>query len=331
MRAEWVVDVEGAGQRLDKFLAAPGRIASRGRAARALDRGQVFLNDEELGAAGASRVLVAGDRVKLWLDRPGSAKRRTRPRRVEGCSLVFEDASLVVVDKPAGLLTVPLPPPADEASVLDVLDKEYAAATRLSPLVVHRIDRDTSGLVVFAKTRAAMLDLKRQFLRREPERVYLAVVHGVPERPEGRWHDWVTWNARGLRLQAASRGAGGAIEAECRYRVVEALNEAALIEVSLVTGRQNQIRAQADLHGHPLVGERKYAEVGRSAVAFARQALHAHRLAFAHPVSGQRLRFESPVPADLEDLLARLRRRGGTRHTHHATPSKQPGRRASRS
>jgi 23S rRNA pseudouridine1911/1915/1917 synthase len=309
---DWRVEPAEAGRRLDKFLAAPQRLASRGRAAAALDRGQVWVNGEERGGADGGLRLAAGDLVRLWRDRPGSARRRTRPRALAGFRVVFEDAALIVVDKPAGLLTVPLPDPGAQPSVLDGLDAEYAARTRRAPLVVHRIDRDTSGLVVFAKTRPAWSALRRQFARREPERVYLVVVHGVPAPPSGTWRDWVVWHQRALALRPATRTTPGAVEAVLRYTVRESFGRAALLEVRLVTGRQNQIRAQAMLHGHPLVGEQKYdvesAATAAEVVTCPRQALHAHRLGFAHPVTGAPVAFASPLPRDLRALLARLRR-----------------------
>ena len=307
--AEWTVGDADAGQRLDKFLASPERLGSRSRAAMALDRGQVFVNDDERAGGDGALRMAAGDRVRLWRDRPGSARRHTRPRTLAGFRVVFQDDALIVVDKPAGLLTVPLPDAGAEPSVLDGLDAEYAARTRQSPLVVHRIDRDTSGLVVFARTGVALARLREQFKRREPERVYLAIVRGVPDPRSGTWHDWVWWNQRALALQPSEGSRRGAIEAACRYEVLESWLVASLIEVSLDTGRQNQIRAQAMLHGHPLVGEQKYVVAGTPAgPAFARQALHAHRLAFLHPTTGSLVEYESPLPEDLADLAGRLRR-----------------------
>jgi 23S rRNA pseudouridine1911/1915/1917 synthase len=142
--------------------------------------------------------------------------------------------------------------------------------------------------------------------------VYLALVRGVPEPRRGTWHDWVLWDDKGLALRPAALQRD-AVEAILNYEVREAFRDAALVQVTLVTGRQNQIRAQAMFHGHPLLGEQKYgidgedAGVGDGASAVDRQALHAHRLGFAHPVTGLPVHFESPLPKDLNRLLARLR------------------------
>jgi 23S rRNA pseudouridine1911/1915/1917 synthase len=308
VNAEWTVAPAEAGARLDKFLAAADRLAARSRAVTALERGQVFLNGEETGPGEAGRVLREGDRVRLWQDRPGSHARHIHTRALaDGVRIVFEDEELIVVDKPPGLLTVPLAARPDEPSVLDHLDAAYAARMRRAPLVVHRIDRDTSGLVAFARTPRALHVLKEQFLRREPERSYLAVVTGVPSPAAGTWRDHFIWNARETRLEPARPHAHDPLEALSRYEVLEAFAAAALLGVQLVTGRRNQVRAQASLHGHPLAGERQYLHAGVPALPFARQALHAHRLAFAHPATGARVAFESPLPRDLRQLTDRLR------------------------
>jgi 23S rRNA pseudouridine1911/1915/1917 synthase len=310
---EWIVAAEEAGGRLDKFLAAANRAGSRAKAVDALDRGKVFVNDREVARADAGTRVVAGDVVRLWIDRPGSAKRRAAAVG-EGRDLpiVYEDDQIVVLNKPPGLLAVPLPRErrSDARSVLEDLEA-YLGRNRRRPFVVHRIDRDTSGLVVFAKTLADQTTLKAQFKRREPERVYLAIVYGYPSPPAGTWRDTLVWDTRALIQKETSPRDPRGKPAECHYRVVELLAGAALIEVSLVSGRRNQIRIQARLRGHTLVGERRYVYGPDELrpIAFARQALHAYRLAFRHPSGGRAMRFEAPLPADLSALLEQLRRR----------------------
>jgi 23S rRNA pseudouridine1911/1915/1917 synthase len=182
---------------------------------------------------------------------------------------------------------------------------------RRRPFVVHRIDRDTSGLVLFAKSERAQDALKAQFKRRQPERVYTAIVYGEPSPLEGTWQDHLVWDERALiQKETHPRDPRGKM-AICHYRVVEPLAGASLVEVSLVTGKRNQIRIQARLRGHTLVGEQRYVfgpDALRS-IAFPRQALHASRLAFRHPDDDRDMRFEAPLPEDLVALLARLRRR----------------------
>lgn len=308
VRKPWIVSDEMAGARLDRFLAGTDRLGSRGRAADALARGKVFVNDREAGQADAARRLRSGDTVRVWMDRPGSA--RVRGARSTGeLAILYEDSSLIVVNKPAGLLAVPLQQRRDAPSAYDYLDAHLRSRTRRRPLVVHRIDRDTSGIVVFAKNARVQEALKAQFERREPERVYWAVVHGRPAPPAGTWRDHLVWDARSLVQRRAHPRDPGRKEAISHYRVLERFAEASLLEVRLETGKRNQIRMQARLHGHAIVGERLYVdeEQAARAIAFPRQALHARRIAFRHPVDNRPLVFEAPLPDDLEALLARLR------------------------
>ena len=166
----WIVDEASSGQRLDKFLAEASRVGSRARAADALARGRVFVNDREATPAEASTRLVSGDRVRFWPDRPGSARKKTpRAPRPGELAIVYEDDALIVVNKPPGLLAVPLERQEDATSVQDELVLHLRSKGKRRPLVVHRIDRDTSGLVVFAKRPEAQARLKDQFRRRDPE------------------------------------------------------------------------------------------------------------------------------------------------------------------
>src|SRR5687767_4660842 len=146
--SKWIVTQADAGVRLDKFLAAPARLASRARAAAAIERGKVFLNGNEADLADAATKLAAADVVRVWMDRPGSAKARPRAQQVGDLVILFEDDSLLVVNKPAGLLAVPLERKADAPSVYEQLQDHFRSHRHSRPLVVHRIDRDTSGLVV---------------------------------------------------------------------------------------------------------------------------------------------------------------------------------------
>jgi len=136
--------------------------------------------------------------------------------------------------------------------------------------------------------------------------VYLAIVEGVPEPREGTWEDWMAWDARKRVQRLAAEGDEGAVLAQAHYRVTAELPKGrAALEVRLVSGRRNQIRLHAMLRGYPLVGERLYVPEGlpRRSHDIARHALHAHRLAFDHPNSGQRITVESPIPVDLQRLL----------------------------
>jgi 23S rRNA pseudouridine1911/1915/1917 synthase len=311
----WTIGPADVGLRLDKYLAAPERLGSRAKAASALERGKVFINDREASVADAAARLAADDIVHVWMDRPGSARRRSTIGDARDLAIVHEDETLIVLNKPAGLLAVPLERLPEARSVFEDLKEYVRARSRQRPFVVHRIDRDTSGLVLFAKTASAYAILKEQFKRRQPERVYHAVVYGLPSPPAGTWRNHLVWDERALiQKETHPRDAKGK-DAVCHYRVIEPLAGAALVEVQLVTGRRNQIRIQARLHGHTLVGETRYTfgPDDLRPISFPRQALHAFRLIFAHPSDGREMRFEVPLPDDMAALVARLRKHAGRR------------------
>jgi 23S rRNA pseudouridine1911/1915/1917 synthase len=203
--------------------------------------------------------------------------------------LIHEDADVLVIDKPPGLLTIADAAERERTAYRLVRDwLEARAAGRI--FVVHRLDRETSGLVVFARSAAAKEALQAQFRARTAERVYVAVVEGVVRDAAGALTARLVED-RSLRVRPA-RGARGGREAITRYRVLARAADTTLLELTLVTGRRAQIRTQlADL-GHPIVGDRMYG--GRRGGA-PRLCLHATRLGFVHP-DGQRLVFESPRP-----------------------------------
>jgi 23S rRNA pseudouridine1911/1915/1917 synthase len=217
---------------------------------------------------------------------------------------VYEDADLLVVDKPAGLVVHP-GAGVHRGTLLNAL---LARAAQLGGLpragIVHRLDRDTSGLLVIAKTLEAQTALVRQLAERTMRRVYLAVVHGAPgaggtiDLPIGRDHRSRT------RMTVTRRGR----EARTHYRVVERFAAAALVECRLDTGRTHQIRVHLQHLGHPVVGDPVYRRGASSRLAFARQALHARELSLVHPRSGKLMTWRAPLPADMKRLIAALRR-----------------------
>jgi 23S rRNA pseudouridine1911/1915/1917 synthase len=304
-----------AGMRLDKWLALRTDAGSRGRAAKWLASGKVFVNDQPVDASAAARKIVAGDRIRIWIDRPGSSRpadrlvREARPL----LRIVHEDSSIVVVDKPVGWLVEPLPRSARaEPTLLDLLDDRYRHLPRARSYVVHRIDRDTSGLVLFARTLAARDALKAQFEARSPSRLYLAVVLGRISPASGTWRDSLAWDPSSLRQRRAHARDARGKDAEAHYRVQERFAAATLIEVTLVTGKRNQIRVQAAMRGHPLLGERQYRFDAPPEPAglprIDRQALHAWKLGFQHPTTARQVMYTSPLPPDLSRLIASLRR-----------------------
>lgn len=314
---EWIITGADAETRLDLWLTRQAGAGSRSRAAAWIEKGKVFLNGEPAGMREAARRLREGDRVGVWMDRPGSAKPADRAVRDVSHRLrvVHEDDALVAVDKAVGLIVEPLPGrEREEVTVLDLVAEHLRHERRPRLYVVHRIDRDTSGLVLLARTPAARDDLKDQFERRTPERVYLAVLEGRVSPPSGTWQDRLAWDGDSLRQRRAHASDARGKDAIARYVVRESFAGATLVEVSLVTGKRNQIRVQAALRGHPLLGERQYRfgapPASDGLPAMERQALHAWRLGVTHPTTGQPIVFECPPPEDFTRLLAMLRRTG---------------------
>ena len=227
-----------------------------------------------------------------------------KTREGEGYRVIHEDDDLVVIEKDAGIVTIPAGAAAGD-SLHELLLAAYRKRGHKRPQlhVVHRIDRFTSGLVVFARSHPAHLDLKAQFKARTPERVYLAIAEGRVEPERGRLVHSLAEHAKSLKVHVVPDGPGGRL-ATLSYRVVERFDTATLLEVRLETGRRNQIRVQFAAIGHPLIGDVTY---GEPSPLLPRVALHAHRLALTAPRRPERLRFESPLPEDLRRLLRTLR------------------------
>jgi 23S rRNA pseudouridine1911/1915/1917 synthase len=255
--ARWTVAGNEAGGRVDAWLARRREVGSRARAREWIERGKVFLNGTEVTFDRAGERVRAGDDVVVWEDRPGSSRPRSRDlvTHRQALRIVFEDGRLLVADKPPGLLVEPLPGDPSEVTLRDLVSDHLRSR---HALVVHRIDRDTSGLVLFAKDEAATVALKRQFERRTAERVYVAVLCGRLPHAQGTWKDALVWDAARLVQRRARPDDERGKEAVSSYKVLEQFEEAALVEVRLVTGKRNQIRIQAALRHVPLVGERIY-------------------------------------------------------------------------
>ena len=241
----------------------------------------------------SGRVRVNGAVVRRGDARVGPADRVElgRPEIAFPASLrlVQEDEHLLVVEKPAGLLTIATDK--ERSRTVYRLLRDWAEAQGDRRIfVVHRLDRETSGLLVFAKSWAAKRALQAQFQARTPERVYVARVEGVVRADEGTLSSRLVED-RALRVRPA-RGARRGKDAITRYRVLERYPDTTLLELALVTGRRGQIRAQLAALGHPIVGDRAY---GSRRDPLRRVCLHATRLGFVHP-SGRRVVFDSPPP-----------------------------------
>jgi 23S rRNA pseudouridine1911/1915/1917 synthase len=233
------------------------------------------------------------------------ARKDRPPRFPERLFVLYEDDAVIALDKPAGLPAVPVPgskiPSAWSLVAAALKNKRQRAFT------VHRIDRFTSGILLFAKTERDRDALVRQFLEHTPVRQYLAVVRGRPAR-EGTLVHYLRRDGMFQKVRTESDAA--ATRAELRYTVERELQDAALVRVTLVTGLQNQIRVQFSAIGHPVMGDRKYRKAEAAEQRIARVALHAARLEFLHPRSGERVTIDCKAPADFQALVRALAGRG---------------------
>ncbi|SPE42982.1 hypothetical protein SBA3_750029 [Candidatus Sulfopaludibacter sp. SbA3] len=213
--------------------------------------------------------------------------------------VLYEDASVVALDKPAGLPAVPIKG-SDTPSALSLLSAHLRPKHQRA-LVVHRIDRFTSGVLLFAKTERDRDALVRQFLAHTPVRQYLAVVRGRLAEREGTLVHYLRRDGMFQKLTTAKDREGA--RAELHYAVERPLRGASLVRVALVTGLQNQIRVQFSAIGHPVIGDRKYHAEESAERRIARVALHAAHLEFLHPRSGKGVSVDCKLPADLQSLL----------------------------
>ena len=299
-----------AGQRLDKALAQAVPLYSRERLKNLVQGGRLS------GAAGViwdpATKMKGGE--ALALDVPEARPSETLAQDIP-LAIVHEDPHLLVVEKPAGLVVHPAAGNYDGTMVNALL---HHCAGRLSgiggvarPGIVHRIDKDTSGLLVVAKTDKAHEGLAAQFARHDVDRRYAAVVGGVPVPPAGRIEGALARSPINRQKIAIVKDGRGK-HAVTHFRTVAAFAGAAQVECRLETGRTHQIRVHMASIGHALLGDAVYGRTpGRLAallqeLGFARQALHAATLGFVHPVTQEKLCFESPLPADMVALIGRL-------------------------
>jgi 23S rRNA pseudouridine1911/1915/1917 synthase len=306
-----IIDVrlrpEHAGWRLDRALAAAVPTLSRERLKALIRSGA--LNPPVRDPA---TKVKGGEAFKLAVPEPEPA--HNEPQDIP-LTIVFEDEHLLVIDKAAGLVVHPAAGNRDRTLVNALVHHCGASLSGIGgvarPGIVHRIDKDTSGLLVVAKTDVAHEGLAKQFARHSIERRYLAIVTGMP-RSAGGTVDAPLARSSANRKKIAVVKDGRGKRAVTHWKRLETLRDAALVECRLETGRTHQVRVHMASIGHPLVGDSVYGGVGRThrkllqELGFHRQALHAAGLGFIHPVTKHRLSFESGMPPDMQELFTAL-------------------------
>ncbi len=310
--------IAAGGLRLDRALADASGL-SRERIKALMDEGRVELGGKVAAQASAKPAAGTPFVIRVPLPAPSAAEAQDIP-----LSVVYEDAHLIVIDKPAGLVVHPAAGNFDGTLVNALLHHCRGQLSGIGgvvrPGIVHRIDKDTSGLLVAAKTDAAHEGLARQFADHSIHRAYHAVTGGVPVPATGTVRGAIGRSVHDRKKMAlVAEGADGprrGKHAVTHYRTLQVLHGAALIECRLETGRTHQVRVHLASIGHALLGDPVYGRAPPHLLAqlkpvlarlqFRRQALHAAELGFLHPATGEMVRFASPTPVDLGQLIVEL-------------------------
>lgn len=300
----WTLAVEVAGERLDVWLAGKLKALSRSRLQRLIEAGRVTVDGH---SAFARDKTVLGQRVVVTI--PPAVPAIPRPEALP-LDVIFEDGDILVLNKPAGIVVHPAPGHAAGTLVNALLHHcgDLAGIGGVErPGIVHRLDRETSGLLVVAKHDAAHQALAAQFQQGRVRKIYLALVHGVPGQKAGRIETTIGRHPTDRKRMAANPPRGK--HAVSHYETVATRGGLTLLRVRIETGRTHQIRVHLAHLGLPIAGDPVYGSRARDlrvAECPARQMLHAAELEFDHPADGRRLRFTAPPPADMAGLLVRM-------------------------
>lgn len=302
------VNENDAGARLDAYLAAHIDGWSRARLQRLIESGDVLVNSK---LAKASSRVAANDEIEVELT---SAPAAFAPENIP-LEIVFEDEHLIVINKPAGLVVHPAAgvPSGTLANALAHHFQQLSNAGTIRPGIVHRLDKDTSGLLVAAKTETAHEHLSDQFRAREVFKNYVALVYGVVREPAGRIEQPIARDPRNRTRMAVVPGGRGAVSL---YTIRRSYSSFTLLDVELKTGRTHQIRVHLSWLKHPVVGDELYAggrdnnvqnvQLRAQIRKLKRQFLHAEQLGFKHPATNAAMKFNAPLPAELTQLLTAL-------------------------
>ena len=294
-----IVPKQSARRRLDQFLARELPQFSRARLQKLIRDRNITLN----GAPARPRDAVhAGDRIEI--NEPPPEKIDSRPENI-ALDILYEDDDLVVINKPAGLVVHPGAGQRDH-TLVNALLFHFPTLSGIGgkerPGIVHRLDKDTTGCLVVARTDQAHRSLSAQFAARTVEKIYLAVVGGKLPKRAGTVEEKI--GRHPIHRQRMSTTSSRGRPAKTDYRVLNSSDEMSLVECRLHSGRTHQIRVHLHHLGHAVLGDKVYGS--RLAKSFPRQMLHAWKLGFQHPASGQWKQFEAPLPRDFQDAIAAL-------------------------
>lgn len=295
---ELLVAHDQAGLRIDQLLAQP--LGSRAQAARAIDAGRVQVDGRPVRKR---HIVSPGESIRVSPDRDASRRSPTGGPETAPYRVAYEDEHLLVVDKPAGVVVHPARGHWTGTLAQALAGRAAGGDDPYRPGIVHRLDRDTSGLLVVAKSDALHRQLKELLAERRLRREYLALVEGVPPARTGTVDAAIGRDRRDRVIMSLDSDTPRV--ARTNFEVIESLGPVSLLRIMLETGRTHQIRVHMRAIGHPICGDRTYG--GGRRFGLERQFLHAARVSFEHPVTGLIVDVSSPLPADLQDALTLAR------------------------
>lgn len=299
---QWTIEADQAGQRLDRYLVSRLEDVSRTQAQQLISNGLVLVNGQAVKPGYALR---AQDTLQVLRTTPVTAPTIVQPRAIP-LAIVYEDEYLLVINKAAGMVVHPAPGHYEDTLVNALLARYPELRTSesdLRPGIVHRLDRDTSGLLIVAKDVRTQAALVEQMKRHEVEKRYLALVEGTVALEKGSIDAPIGRDPR--HRQQMTITTVDSRDAVTHFRVLSRYAHHTLLLLQLETGRTHQIRVHLQAIGHPVVGDPVYGSGRvRPGLVIQRQFLHAYQLAFAHPITGLKMEFEAPLPPDLQAVLA---------------------------
>lgn len=302
-KLSFLIEPTTAGIRLDHLLVQQLPAISRSRIISSIKSGLILVDGERCKAG---QKLKAGQKVTGALYEPPPLE--VTPEKID-FPIIFEDDSLLVISKPPGLVVHPGSGNHSGTLVNGLLyhcTNIAGVGDSIRPGIVHRLDKDTSGIMVIAKHEAVHRQLVEMFKNRDMEKEYLAIIHGVPERPEGRIIAPIGRHAVNRQKMAVREGSSGRYAASSWSVVEEYGSKYTLVRVQIETGRTHQIRVHMAHIKHPVAGDTVYGP-GRNNRLFPRQMLHAYKLSFMHPVTGRRQAFTAPLWDDMQRICDSLR------------------------
>jgi 23S rRNA pseudouridine1911/1915/1917 synthase len=301
-QAPWHIGEEQVGQRVDRFITSVLDNMSRNAVQQLIVNGEILVNER---ASKPGYILRIGDKVQLLQDTAKSRTNSAKPHSMP-LEIVYEDEDLLVINKAAGMVVHPAPGHADDTLVNALLAyyPELQGVEGLRPGIVHRLDKDTSGLIIVAKNAPTQAALIEQMKQHQVIKRYLALVEGIVSLEQGSIDAPIGRDPRHRQQMAIT--AKGSREARTHFRVLERFSRHTLLLLELETGRTHQIRVHLKAIGHPIVGDPVYGSGNtRGNLSLRRQFLHAYQLKFTHPTSGKILELEAPLPEDLKAALLR--------------------------